>query len=124
MLVISITSFNNLITMMKLDENLLKKYAQVMVRYALNNGNGINAGDTVFLVGQECTRDLFMAIAKEVYGAGGNLITNYQPNNMRDNSLVRFLLKNGSDEQLSFFATRYWKGIVDAADHILFIVSE
>jgi len=110
--------------MMKLDENLLKKYAQVMVRYALNNGNGINAGDTVFLVGQECTRDLFMAIAKEVYGAGGNLITNYQPNNMRDNSLARFLLQNGSDEQLSFFATPYWKGIVDAADHILFIVSE
>jgi aminopeptidase len=109
--------------MMKLDDNLLKKYAQVMVHYALNDGKGINKGDTVFLVGQECTKDLFMAMAKEVYAAGGNLITNYQPNNLRDNSLGRFLLQNGSDEQIAFFATPYWKGIVDATDHILFIIS-
>jgi len=109
---------------MKLDETLLKKYAQVMVHYALNDGKGINKGDTVFLVGQEYTKDLFMAIAKEVYAAGGNLITNYQPNNLRDNSLARFLLQNGTDEQIAFFATPYWKGIVEATDHILFIISE
>ncbi|HEV7330565.1 MAG TPA: aminopeptidase [Flavisolibacter sp.] len=109
---------------MKLDETLLKKYAQVMVHYALNNGNGINKGDTVFLVGQECTRDLFVAIAREVYAAGGNLITNYQPNNTQDTSLARLLLQHGTEEQLSFFATPYWKGIVDATDHICFILSE
>lgn len=110
--------------MIKLDERLAKKYAQVMVQYALNNGKGINKGDTVFLAGQECAKDLFMAMAKEVYAAGGNLITNYQPNNLRDNSLVRHLLQNGSDEQIAFFATPYWRGIVDATDHLLFIISE
>lgn len=110
--------------MIKLDESLLKKYAQVMVRYALNNGKGINKGDTVFLVGQECTKDLFMAITKEIYAAGGNLISNYLPNNTRDHSLARLLLQNGSDEQIGFFAKPYWQGIVDATDHILFIISE
>lgn len=110
--------------MFKLDEGLFKKYAQVMVRYALNNGQGINNGDTVLLVGQECTKDLFMAIAREIYSAGGNLITNYLPDNLRDDSLARFLLQNGSDEQIGFFAKPYWKGIVEAVDHILFIVSE
>ena len=109
---------------MQLDETLLKKYAQVMVHYALNNGNGMQKGDTVFLVGQECTKDLFMAIAKEIYAAGGNLISGYQPNNLRDSSLARFLLQQGSDEQVSFFAKPYWQGIVEATDHILFIVSE
>jgi aminopeptidase len=109
---------------MKVDESLIKKYAQVMVRYALNNGQGISKGDTVFLVGQECTKDLFMAIAKEVYTAGGNLITNYQPDNIRNNSLARFLLQHGADEQINFFAKPYWQGIVDATDHILFIISE
>lgn len=110
--------------MMQLDESLLRKYAQVMVHYALNNGQGIRKGDTVFLVGQECAKDLFMAIAQEIYSAGGNLISNYQPNNTRDNSLARFLLQNGSDEQVGFFAKPYWQGIVDATDHILFIISE
>ena len=109
---------------MKLDESLLKKYAQVMVHYALNNGQGINKGDTVFLVGQECTNDLFTAIAKEVYAAGGNLISNYQPNNLRESSLPRLLLQTGTDEQISFFAKPYWQGIVEATDHILFIISE
>lgn len=109
---------------MKLDETLIKKYAEVMVRYALNHGKGINPGDTVFLVGQECTKDLFLAIGREVYEAGGNLITNYQPNNTKEGSLARHLLQTGSEEQVKFFATPYWKGIVEAADHICFIVSE
>ena len=95
-----------------------------MVQYALNNGQGINKGDTVFLVGQECAKGLFVAIAQEIYLAGGNLITNYQPNNTRDTSLARFLLANGTDEQIAFFAKPYWQGLVDAADHILFIISE
>src|SRR6478735_5535055 len=99
--------------MFTLNEDLLKKYAQVMVLYALNNGNGINKGDTVFLVGQECSKDLYVAIAKEIYAAGGNVITNYLPDNIREHSLARFLLENGSDEQLSFFAKPYWQGLVD-----------
>ncbi len=110
--------------MYKLNDDLLKKYAQVMVHYALNNGNGINKGDTVYLVAQECAKDLFIAIAKEVYVAGGNLIAQYLPDNIRQTSLTRFLLQNGTDEQVSFFAAPYWKGIVDSADHILFIVAE
>ena len=110
--------------MFSLDKNLLLKYAQVMVHYGLNNGKGINKGETVFLVGQECTKDLFMAIAKEIYEAGGNLITNYLPDNTLQSSLARFMLENGSDEQISFFATPYWQGIVDSVDHILSIISE
>ena len=110
--------------MFTLDETLLKKYARVMVHYALNNGNGIRKGDTVFLVGQECAKDLFVAIAREVYEAGGNLITHYQPNNVKESSLPRFLLENGTDEQVSFFAKPYWQGIVEAADHICFLISE
>ncbi|HEX2608219.1 MAG TPA: aminopeptidase [Flavisolibacter sp.] len=110
--------------MMQLDETLLTNYARVMVRYALNNGKGIEKGDTVFLVGQECTKDLFLAMAREVYAAGGNLITHFTPDNLRDTSLPRYLLQNGSDEQVSYFAQPYWKGIVDATDHILFIISE
>jgi aminopeptidase len=107
-----------------IDKNLLKKYAQVMVHYALNNGKGINKGETVFLVGQECSKDLFMAIAKEIYKAGGNIVTHYLPNNIREYSLARFVLENGGDEQISFFAKPYWQGVVDSVDHILSIISE
>lgn len=109
---------------MKLDETLWKKYAQVMVRYALNDGKGMRKGDTVYLVGQECTKELFLAIAREVYAAGGNLITHYQPDHLKNQSLARLLLDTGSPEQISYFATPYWKGIVEATDHLLAIISE
>ena len=49
---------------MKFDDSLLKKYAQVMVQYALNNGNGIKKGDIVFMVGQECTKDFLWLLQK------------------------------------------------------------
>jgi aminopeptidase len=109
---------------MQVPASLLSKYAQVMVRYALNNGAGIKPGDTVFLSGQECTRDLFLSIGREVYAAGGNLLTNYSPDNTQANSLARYLLQNGSDEQVGFFAEPYWRGVVEATDHMLVIVSE
>lgn len=109
---------------MQLDESLLKKYAQVMVLYAVNNGEGIRKGDTVLLTGQECSRDLYVAIAKEIYAAGGHVIHNYHPDNIREKSISRFLLENGSDEQIAFFSKPYWQGIVDATDHIIFIIAE
>ena len=37
---------------------------------------------------------------------------------------MRFLLENGSDEQVSFFPKLYWQGVVDSVDHILFIISD
>lgn len=110
--------------MIQPEEELLGKYAKVMVHFALNNGKGIQKDDTVFLVGQECSKDLYLAIAREVYSAGGNLITHYQPDNTRETSLARWLLEHGSDEQIGFFAEPYWKGIVEATDHILFIIAE
>ncbi len=109
---------------MQLDESLLKKYAQVMVLYAVNNGEGIRKGDTVLLTGQECSRDLYVAIAKEIYTAGGHIIHNYHPDNICEKSISRFLLENGSDEQIAFFSKPYWQGIVDATDHIIFIIAE
>jgi aminopeptidase len=110
--------------MYKPDETIFEKYAQVMVHYALNHGQGIQKGDTIFLVGQENTKPLFFAIAKEIYAAGGNLISNYMPDSIPGSSLARLLLQNGTDEQISFFATPYWQGIVEATDHICFILSE
>jgi len=88
--------------MYKLDENLLKKYAQVMVHYGLNNGKGINKGETVFLVGQECSKDLFIAIAKEIYEAGGNAITNYLPDNTRKSSLAGLHWKTAAMNKYHF----------------------
>jgi len=110
--------------MYKLDQELLEKYAKVMVRYALNGGKGINKGETVFLNVQECSKDLYVAIAREIYLAGGNVISQYVPDAIKETSLNRFVLEHGTDEQIAFFPEAYWKGIVDSIDHLLLIIAQ
>ena len=110
--------------MYTLDQKLLSNYAKVMVHYALNNGNGVRKGETVFLVGQECSKDLFMEISKEIWLAGGNVIPRYLPDEIERYGVNRTLLEIGTDEQLSFFPTPFWQGVADASDHILNIIAD
>jgi aminopeptidase len=109
--------------MYKLDPILLNKYAKVMVHYGLNGGKGINKGDTVMVVGQECSKDLYTEICKEIWKAGGNVIHRYLPDEVERYGVNRALLEIGTDEQLAFFPTSYWQGIADSMDHTIFILA-
>jgi aminopeptidase len=110
--------------MYNLDQKLLENYAKVMVRYALNNGEGIKEGETVLLVGQECSKELYVEIAKEIWKAGGNVLHRYLPDEVERYGVNKALLEIGTDKQLSFFPTAYWQRITDAMDHLLFIIAE
>lgn len=105
-------------------QELLSKYAQVMVHFALNGGKGIKKGETVWLFSKESSKELFLAIAKEIWSAGGNVITYFLPDEFTGYGVSRSLLETGTDEQLLFFPRTYWQGIVDSTDHILVIASD
>lgn len=94
-----------------------------MVLYGLNNGNGINKGETVYVSAQECSKDLYVALAQEIILAGGNVIGGYVPDAVRETSIGRFLLEHGSDEQITYLPTAYWQGLVDSADHMLSVIA-
>ncbi|MDB4984711.1 MAG: thermophilic metalloprotease superfamily [Patescibacteria group bacterium] len=106
------------------DQDILDKYAKVMVHYAMGGGKGLKPGETVWLSGCEYTKPLFMAVLKEIWRSGGNAITSYLPNEIGRYGLSRELIELGSDEQLGFFANKVWKGVCDEADHIMFIICE
>ncbi len=96
--------------MYTLDEKLLNNYAKVMVHYALNNGKGIKKGETVLLVGQECSKDLYAEISKEIWKAGGNILHRYLPDEVERYGTNRSLLEIGTDEQLAFFSGKILAG--------------
>jgi aminopeptidase len=106
------------------DQMILEKYAKVMVHYAIGEGKGIMPGETLWLSGPEYTKPLFMEIMKEVWRAGGNVITSYLPNEIGRYGMSRELIELGNDEQIGFFANHLWKGVCDQADHIMFIVCD
>lgn len=105
------------------DKDILRKYAQVMVRYGLGKGKGVQPGETVYLAGHECSKPLFMEIYDEIHRAGGHVIPQFMPNEFQRYGLSRSKLELANDEQLEFFPHAYWRGVTDAMDHLLFVLS-
>lgn len=99
-------------------QNILDKYADVLVNFALGKTNGIKKGDVVLLQVPECAKPILPSLQKAVLKAGGHYITRYSPEN---NSKQFYDL--ASKEQLTFFPSKYVKGVVDQADHFLSIIS-
>ena len=108
---------------------ILKKYADVMVNFALGKGKGIKKGDVVRLSGSESCKPLFIAIHNAIIDAGGHVISHYGPDEekgdrRRNINFSRYFYEHATDEQLKFFPKNYLKGVVDDMDHSLFILAE
>jgi aminopeptidase len=106
-----------------LTKNQLSNYAQIMVNCALNGGKGINKGETVIVFSRESAKPLYWKIYEAIITAGGNVIPFYLPDESDIYGENRILLENASDEQLNFFPEAYWRGLVDSADHLMFLLS-
>jgi aminopeptidase len=109
--------------------DILEKYADVLVNFALGGGNGIKKGEVVRVSGAESCKPLYTAVCNAVVKAGGHVMGNYAPDDeqgdkRRAESFTRFFYEHASDEQISFFPSKYLKGVIDQMDHSLFILSE
>jgi aminopeptidase len=105
-------------------QEVLEKYAKVLVNFALNSGKGIKKGETVFVLGHESAKPLFMECLNAITKSGGNVILNYLPDNTDGFGAGREYFKNAKGEQLNFFPAKYMKGLIDDIDHYLYIISE
>ncbi len=103
---------------------ILKRYADVLVNFALGHGKGIKKGDVVCINGMESCRPLFIAVRNAVLEAGGHVIMLYQPNGDDRYNFSADFFERAKDHQLDFFPAHYFKGLVDQMDHILFILAD
>ncbi|MFZ5425109.1 MAG: aminopeptidase [Patescibacteria group bacterium] len=100
-------------------EEVLNKYADVLINFALGSEKGIKKGDVVFLQVPECARPILVPLRNAVLKAGGHPIIQYLPD-----SMTREFFELASPAQLDFFPAKYLKGKVDEADHNLLILAE
>ncbi|MCL2219726.1 MAG: aminopeptidase [Chitinispirillia bacterium] len=98
---------------------LLKKYADVMIRFALNGGAGIKKGDVVYLVAQKPGLPLAKEMYKTILAMGGFPIVS-----TIDDEYKLLQVTHGSNEQLSFFPEKYYRGLADSIDHWVRIVAD
>ncbi len=100
-------------------KELLEKYADVMINFALNGGEGVKKGEVVQLRVSEVAKPLLVALRRAVLKAGAHPIIFYTPDDF-----AREHYELASDEQLSFFPKKFLKGLVDEIDHTVAVLSE
>lgn len=100
-------------------QELLEKYADVLIKFALADCTGVKPGQTVLIQVPECAKPMLAALRKSVLTSGANPIIQYIPDDM-----AREYYELASDEQLQFFPEKYLKGIVDQVDHSVYIIAD
>lgn len=98
---------------------ILRKYAQVLVQYALNSGQGVKPGEVVEIVVPDVAKPLALELQNEVLKAGGHPMTRLLPT-LFDKDY--YTLAN--DDQLTFFPEKYLKAKVELIDHTIGIIGD
>jgi aminopeptidase len=102
----------------------LERYANVLVNFGLNRGKGIRPGDVVYVVAYEYSKPLFSEIRKAILKAGGHIISDYRPNVDDEFNMDQEFFRYANEQQLGFFPSKFYRGIVDQADHALIIICD
>jgi aminopeptidase len=102
-------------------QKILENYAKVLVNYALGGGKGIKKGDVVIVQAPESAKPLYIERLRAIWRSGGHAISRFSlDSGPADKDF--FLL--AEDHQLDFFPDKFMKGMIDQADHILFVIAE
>jgi aminopeptidase len=97
----------------------LKKYADVLINFALNSGKGMKRDDVVYLVTPTASLPLAKAMYTAVLAGGG-----YPLLNIIDDEFKLLHIENGSEKQITFFPKNYYRGLADTIDHWVRILAD
>jgi aminopeptidase len=102
----------------------LQRYASLLIHYALGGGDGIRRGDVVLVNAPDRAKLFYVELCKAVWRSGGHVLNGYSPADDADANLSRAFYELADDTQLDFFAAPYWKGLIEAADHLVYIAGD
>lgn len=98
---------------------ILRRYANVLVNFALNSGKGIKAGEVVQCVVPDVAKPLLIELYKAILTAGGHPVMRMLPT-----GLDKIFYEHANDEQLAFFPRKYIKARIDLIDHSIGILAD
>jgi aminopeptidase len=100
------------------DAEIVERYADVLVRFALGNRRGVARGDVVLVSAAEDAKPMFVTLRNAVLRAGATCIADYTPT-----GVARAAVELASPDQLSTFHRAYYRGLAEAIDHRVVIRS-
>jgi aminopeptidase len=105
-------------------QEIIERYASVLVDFALGGGVGVQPGETVRIASPESAKPLYVELAKAVWRAGGHVLSAYRPDDDHQFNVSRDFYELASDEQLDHFSDDYMRGLVDQMDHQVTVLAE
>lgn len=101
------------------DQFILERYAQVLVNFALNSGQGVKAGEVVDCVVPDVAKSLALALQNEILKAGAHPMLRLLPTGFEKDYFAL-----ASEEQLAFFPKKFTKSRADLIDHQIGIIAD
>ena len=98
---------------------ILKKYAEVLINYALNSGEGVKPGEVVQLAVPDVAKPLALELQNAVLKAGAHPMLRLLPTGF-DKDFFTY----ANEDQLKFFPKKYMKARVEVIDHQVGIIAD
>jgi aminopeptidase len=105
-------------------QEILERYADVLVNFALGGGRGVQPGEVVRIASAESAKPLYAELSKAVWRAGGHVIGAYRPDDDDQINISRDFYEIADDAQLDHFNSDYMRGLVDGMDHQVTVLAE
>lgn len=100
-------------------DELLKKYADVLVKFALRSGEWVKKDDVVFVQIPECAKQFYLPLQQAVLEAWAHPIMEYLPD-----GVAKHFYDHASDEQIAHYPHHLLHGKVDQMTHVISIIAE
>lgn len=100
-------------------QEILKKYAHVLVNFALGNKEGILKGEVVECIVPDVAKALALELQNAILKAGGHVLMRIIPTGFESDFYAL-----ASEEQLTFFPAKHMKSKADLINHSVGIIAD
>lgn len=102
-------------------QQVLAKYADILVNFALGGGQGIKPGEVVYLQSPLSALPFYRALRKQILDSGGLMISNLGDDM---SGAARYFYENANELQITAFHKNYFRGLVADVDHRIAVIAD
>jgi aminopeptidase len=102
-------------------DEILEKYAKVLVNFALGGGTGIKPGERIYLQAGLSALPFYRALKKVIFDSGGVMVSSLGDDM---DGFAKYFYDKATDKQLTDFPGPYFRGLVQVVDHRIAVLSD
>ncbi|CAN5309348.1 aminopeptidase [soil metagenome] len=101
------------------NQKIIQKYAELLVKFALNSGKGVQPGEVVQCNVPDVAKPLALALQNVILQCGAHPMIRLMPT-----GFDRDFYQNANDDQLTFFPSPFLKARTELIDHNISIIAD